>query len=190
MGMYPLTATHGVPDASGTHPRPCRIAHSRGIEMNTGRTPVNPFMQEALQCAQKATDTGDVPVGAVVVRGNHIIGRGWNSREADKRVLGHAELMAIEDANRALGSWRLDDCEMYVTLEPCAMCASAIIQARMRAVYFGTWDRKAGAAGSVMNLFLEPWMNHRATVYEGIMEQACKALLDDFFKTLRHTRRT
>lgn len=170
--------------------RPCPIALSRRSEMNTGQTPVNPFMQEALQCAQNATVTGDVPVGAVVVRGNRIIGRGWNSREADNRVLGHAELMAMEEANRMLGSWRLDECEMYVTLEPCAMCASAIIQARMRAVYFGTWDRRAGAAGSVMNLFLEPWLNHRTTVYEGIMEQACKSLLDDFFKTLRNTGRT
>ncbi len=147
---------------------------------------VNPFMQEALMvAAQKTKASGDVPVGAVVVKDGTIISFGWNVREAKQSVLGHAEMMAIEAACSALQSWRLDGCDLYVTLEPCAMCASAIIQARMRAVYFGTWDTKAGAAGSVINLFNEPWLNHRVIVYEGMMEVACKKLLTDFFKDLR-----
>jgi tRNA(adenine34) deaminase len=142
-------------------------------------------MAQALDCARQALQTGDVPVGAVVVKDGQVVGTGWNRREADHKVTAHAEILAIEAANRTLGSWRLDDCDLYVTLEPCSMCASAIMQARMRAVYFGAWDPKAGAAGSVMNLFSEPWVNHRVVVYEGIMEQACRDLLDNFFKELR-----
>jgi tRNA(adenine34) deaminase len=146
---------------------------------------MNPLMAQALDCARRASQTGDVPVGAVVVKNGQVVGTGWNRREADHRVTAHAEILAIEAANRTLGSWRLDGCDLYVTLEPCSMCASAIMQARMRAVYFGAWDPKAGAAGSVMNLFSEPWVNHRVVVYEGIMEQACRDLLDNFFKELR-----
>ncbi len=146
---------------------------------------MNPLMAQALDCARRASQTGDVPVGAVVVKDGQVVGTGWNRREADHKVTAHAEILAIEAANRTLGSWRLDGCDLYVTLEPCSMCASAIMQARMRAVYFGAWDPKAGAAGSVMNLFSEPWVNHRVVVYEGIMEQACRDLLDNFFKELR-----
>jgi tRNA(adenine34) deaminase len=146
---------------------------------------MNPHMAQALDCARRALQTGDVPVGAVVVKDGQVVGTGWNRREADHKVTAHAEILAIEAANRTVGSWRLDDCDLYVTLEPCAMCASAIMQARIRAVYFGAWDPKAGVAGSVMDLFSEPWVNHRVVVYEGIMEQACKALLDTFFKQLR-----
>lgn len=149
---------------------------------------VNPFMAQALICARKAPQTGDVPVGAVLVHAGQIVGTGWNCREADNRVVGHAEIMAIEEANRTLQSWRLDDCDLYVTLEPCSMCASAIMQARIRAVYFGAWDPKAGAAGSVMNLFTAEWANHHVTVYEGIMEASCKALLDSFFLEIRQER--
>lgn len=146
---------------------------------------MNPWMAQALDCARQALQTGDVPVGAVVVKDGQVVGTGWNRREADHKVTAHAEILAIEAANRTLGSWRLDGCDLYVTLEPCSMCASAIMQARMRAVFFGAWDPKAGAAGSVMNLFSEPWVNHRVVVYEGIMEQACRDLLDNFFKELR-----
>ena len=145
----------------------------------------NPFMEQAILCAQNAGKTSDVPVGAVVVQNGKIVGTGWNCREAENRVIGHAEIMAMEEANKGLGSWRLDDCDLYVTLEPCSMCASAIVQARIRSVYFGAWDPKAGAAGSVMNLFGATWLNHRVTVYEGIMEEPCRKLLDDFFKALR-----
>ena len=146
---------------------------------------MNPWMAQALDCARQALQIGDVPVGAVVVKDGQVVGTGWNRREADHKVTAHAEILAIEAANRTLGSWRLDGCDLYVTLEPCSMCASAIMQARMRAVFFGAWDPKAGAAGSVMNLFSEPWVNHRVVVYEGIMEQACRDLLDNFFKELR-----
>jgi len=150
----------------------------------TNRHPF-PFMKEALRLAERATATGDVPIGAVVVKDGKVIGSGWNRREAENKVTGHAELMALEAACAYLGSWRLDGCDLHVTLEPCAMCASAIIQARVRAVYFGAWDPKAGAAGSVINLFAEPWLNHRVEVYEGIMDQPCKAVLDEFFTQLR-----
>ncbi len=147
--------------------------------------PPFPFMEEAIRLADSAALTGDVPIGAVVVRDGIVIGSGWNRREALHKVTGHAELMALEAACEATASWRLDGCDLYVTLEPCAMCASAIIQARVRAVYFGAWDPKAGAAGSVINLFGEPWLNHRVEVYEGIMERPCRKLLDDFFAQLR-----
>ena len=144
-----------------------------------------PHMELAILLANRALQRGDVPVGAVVVREGVVVGSGWNQREDCHKVTGHAELMALEDACRQLGSWRLDGCDLFVTLEPCTMCASAIIQARIRSVYFGAWDPKAGAAGSVMNLFEEPWINHRVTVYEGIMEQPCRALLEAFFGRLR-----
>ncbi len=145
----------------------------------------NAFMEKALMCAARALATGDVPIGAVVIRDGVIVGEGWNTREAEKQVTGHAELMALENGCRTLGDWKLEDCDLYVTLEPCSMCASAIIQARIRSVYFGAWDPKAGAAGSVIDLFHQPWLNHQVTVYEGIMEEHCQALLLDFFRNLR-----
>ena len=145
----------------------------------------NPFMECAVQAAQFAAFSQDVPVGAVVVHQGKVIGTGWNRREAENRITAHAEMMALEEACRTLGSWKLNDCDLYVTLEPCSMCASAIMQARIRALYFGAWDPKAGAAGSVIDLFREPWVNHHVTVYEGMMADRCKALLSDFFKNLR-----
>lgn len=145
----------------------------------------NPYMLQALACARNAISMGDVPVGAVVIKDGVIVGSGWNQRELANRVMAHAEILAIEEANRTLGNWRLDGCDLYVTLEPCSMCASAIMQARIRAVYFGAWDPKAGAAGSVLDLFGAPWATHHVTVYEGIMEEPCRALLETFFKELR-----
>lgn len=144
-----------------------------------------PFMRQAMDLARLAQQHGDVPIGAVVVRDGTVIGTGWNRREHLNKVTGHAEIMALEAACAYLGSWRLDGCDIHVTLEPCSMCASAIVQARIRAVYFGAWDPKAGAAGSVMDLFAAPWLNHRVEVYEGIMEQPCKEMLDAFFHQLR-----
>jgi tRNA(adenine34) deaminase len=147
--------------------------------------PENQYMALALKAAGQSASSGDVPVGAVVVHGSHVIGTGWNRREAESRVTAHAEIIALEEACWVLGSWKLNDCDLYVTLEPCCMCASAIMQARIRSVYFGAWDPKAGAAGSVMDLFREPWVNHQVMVYEGIMADRCHALLTEFFRNLR-----
>lgn len=146
----------------------------------------NPFMAQALLAAKNTVASCDVPVGAVVVHKDRIIGTGWNRREAEKSVTAHAEMMALEAACRTLGRWKLDDCDLYVTLEPCSMCASAMMQARIRSVYFGAWDPKAGAAGSAIDLFNESWVSHHVTVYEGIMEVPCKQMLIDFFRDLRH----
>jgi tRNA(adenine34) deaminase len=142
------------------------------------------FMKAAISCARRAAKLGEVPVGCVIVRGDEIISRGYNRREGDKNALRHAEIIAIERACRRLDGWRLWECEMYVTLEPCPMCAGAILNSRVRAVYFGASDPKAGALGSVFNLFDYP-LNHKPYVCGGILEGECSSLLRDFFKNLR-----
>ena len=142
------------------------------------------YMRQALDLARQALDTGDVPVGCVVVRDGIVIGRGWNRREADGDALAHAECLAIQDACRTLGGWNLRGCDLYVTLEPCPMCAGAIVNARLRAVYYGARDEKAGCCGSVLNLFMEDF-NHKPRVYPGVLEPECAALLQDFFHTSR-----
>ncbi len=142
------------------------------------------FMKEALAEAAMAADAGEVPIGAVVVRGNEIVGRGHNRREGDKSALAHAELLAIQDACTRLGGWRLFDCDLYVTLEPCPMCAGAIINARIQHVYFGAKDPKAGSTGSIINLFSLPY-NHKPTVTGGLLEEECSTQLTSFFRALR-----
>ena len=142
------------------------------------------FMQEALRLAKEAAEDAEVPVGCVIVRGDEIVGRGRNCRETAKTALGHAEIKAIEDACRNLGGWRLWDCTMYVTLEPCPMCAGAIINARIPKVIVGAKDEKCGACGSVCDLFSMEF-NHRPQVEFGLMEEQSKALLTEFFKNLR-----
>jgi len=142
------------------------------------------FMQAALTLAREAGKDGEVPVGCVIVRGDRIVGRGRNRREKDKTALGHAEIEAIADACRNLGGWRLWDCTLYVTLEPCPMCAGAIINARIPRVVFGASDEKCGACGSVCNLFQMDF-NHRPQVEKGLLEEESKALLEEFFKELR-----
>ncbi len=142
------------------------------------------FMREALTLAFEAARQGEVPVGAVVVRGDEIVGRGYNRREGAKNALAHAELSAIDDACRKLGGWRLWQCDIYVTLEPCPMCAGAIINSRIQNVYYGAKDQKAGSVGSLTNLF-ELQYNHKPTVVSGILEEECAAILSDFFKKLR-----
>ncbi len=142
------------------------------------------FMKEALAEAAMAADAGEVPIGAVVVRGNEIVGRGHNRREEDKSALAHAELLAIQDACTRLGGWRLFDCDLYVTLEPCPMCAGAIINARIQHVYFGAKDPKAGSTGSIINLFSLPY-NHKPTVTGGLLEEECSTQLTSFFRALR-----
>ena len=142
------------------------------------------FMQAALSLAREAGAEGEVPVGCVIVRGDEIVGRGRNRREKDKTALGHAEIEAIADACRNLGGWRLWECTLYVTLEPCPMCAGAIINARIPRVVFGASDSKCGACGSVCNLF-EMNFNHHPQVEKGLLEAESQALLEDFFKELR-----
>lgn len=144
-------------------------------------------MREALRLAREAADDGDVPVGAVVVKDGIVVSEGRNRRESGKSALAHAELEAIGGACAALGGWRLWQCELYVTLEPCPMCAGAIINARIPRVFFGAYDKKAGSCGSVVNLFSLPY-NHRPQVTGGVLEAECSALLSDFFQSLRDRR--
>jgi len=142
------------------------------------------YMLEALALAQEAAAAGEVPVGCVIVRGGEIIGRGRNRREEKQSTASHAEMEAIAQANAALGSWRLDDCDLYVTLEPCPMCAGAIINARIPRVWYGARDEAMGACGGVTNLFMESFPNRPALV-GGILSDACSAELANFFAKLR-----
>ena len=142
------------------------------------------FMDEALALAAEAAAEGEVPVGCVIVRNGCIVGRGRNRRETHKTALGHAEIEAIYDANRNLGGWRLWDCTLYVTLEPCPMCAGAIVNARIPRVVFGASDAKCGACGSVCDIFSMEF-NHHPTVTKGIREEEAAALMEEFFRRLR-----
>ena len=142
------------------------------------------FMREALCLAKEAAAAGEVPVGCVIVRDGKIVGRGRNRREKGKNALAHAEVEAIDDACRNLGGWRLWDCTLYVTLEPCPMCAGAIVNARIPRVVFGASDQKCGACGSVCDLFSMAF-NHHPAVEKGVLEEEAMALLTDFFKNLR-----
>lgn len=142
-------------------------------------------MKEAIKQAKKAALSGDVPIGCVIVREDRIIARGHNKRNAKKTPLAHAELIAIEKASKKMGDWRLEDCIMYITLEPCQMCAGAIIQARIPKVVVGAMNKKAGCAGSVLNLFQIPTFNHQVEFENGILEEECSKMLSAFFKELR-----
>ena len=146
--------------------------------------PEERFMRRALELAAEAGAAGESPVGCVIVRNGEVIAEGENRREHDKNALAHAELIAIDAACKVLGAWRLADCEMYVTLEPCPMCAGAIINARLDTLVFGARDEKGGAAGGVLDLFYERF-NHRPKVYSGLLETECAALLKEFFRGLR-----
>ena len=141
-------------------------------------------MNEAITLARQSELEGEVPVGAVVVKDNKIVGTGRNRREYGKNALYHAELEAIDSACKTLGGWRLWQCDLYVTLEPCPMCAGAIINARIKTVYFGAFDPKAGSCGSMINLFSLPY-NHQPELISGVMEEQCSAMLSEFFKKLR-----
>src|SRR5207253_7802253 len=143
------------------------------------------FMREALRQAQKANQAGEVPVGAVIVREGKIIGRAHNQIELLKDATAHAEMLALTQAEAAIGDWRLIDCDLYVTKEPCAMCAGAVVHTRIRRVVFGCADLSAGAAGSVMNLLQIPQWNHRCDIASGILQDECAAILQDFFRTKR-----
>ncbi len=142
------------------------------------------FMYQALELAREAAEDGEVPVGCVIVREGQVVGSGRNRREEKQSALSHAEVEAIASANRRLGSWRLEDCALYVTLEPCPMCAGAILNARIPRIYFGARDRAMGACGGVMNLFMEEFPNPPAVV-GGILEKECQEILTQFFRKLR-----
>lgn len=142
------------------------------------------YMQEAIRLAKLAMDLGETPVGCVIVKDGAIIGRGMNRRETDHSAIAHAEILAIEEACQSLGAWRLSGCTMYVTLEPCPMCAGAIINARIQRLYYGAKDEKAGSCGSVINLFEERY-NHHPQIVGGLLKEPCGQLLTDFFVNLR-----
>lgn len=145
------------------------------------------FMKEALSLAAEAAAEGEVPVGAVVVIDGRIVGRGRNRREKDKNALAHAELEAINEACRTLGGWRLWQCDMYVTLEPCPMCTGAIINSRIKRLVYGASDFKAGSCGSVVNLFDLPY-NHKPEMVVGCLQDECSQILKDFFRNLRSNK--
>ena len=145
------------------------------------------YMEEALKLARQSADEGEVPVGCVIVREGEIVGRGRNRREEKQSTASHAEMEAIAQANQRLGTWRLDDCELYVTLEPCPMCAGAILNARVRRVWYGARDEAMGACGGVTNLSMERFPNRPALV-GGILAEECRTVLADFFAGLRQGR--
>ena len=143
------------------------------------------YMKEAIRQAKKAYAIGEVPIGSVIVYEDKIIGRGYNRRTTDKNTLAHAELIAIRKAGKKMGDWRLEGCTMYVTLEPCQMCAGALVQSRMTEVVIGCMNPKAGCAGSILNLLEMPEFNHQVLVVRGVLEAECSGLLKSFFKELR-----
>lgn len=147
------------------------------------------FMWEALKEAQKAYDKGEVPVGAVIVKDNKIIARAHNQKETKQDTTRHAEILAIQKASKTLQAWRLLDCEMYVTLEPCAMCAGALIQSRIQKVYIGTADEKTGACGTVLNLLEDFAFNHKVEVEKYVLQEECETILKQFFKELRQQKK-
>ncbi len=147
------------------------------------------FMKEALRQAKKAYALDETPIGCVIVYQGKIIARGYNRRNTDKNTLSHAELNAIRKASRKLGDWRLEGCTLYVTLEPCQMCAGAIIQARVSEVVIGSMNPKAGCAGSVLNILEMEGFNHQAVVRRGVLQEECSQLLKDFFRELREKKK-
>jgi tRNA(adenine34) deaminase len=153
-----------------------------------GLTREEKYMREAVREAKKAAKKGEVPIGCVIVLNDRIIGRGYNRRMTDRSALAHAEIYAIKRACKHVKDWRLDETEMYVTLEPCQMCSGAIIQARIRRLFIGAMNPKAGCAGSLLNIFEVPGFNHRVEVERGILEEECAAMLKTFFAELRQPK--
>lgn len=154
-----------------------------------GEEPCEQYMKEALKLAKRAAKLGEVPIGCVIEYNGKIIGKGYNRRKTDKSALSHAEITAIKQACKALDDWRLEGCTMYVTLEPCQMCAGAIVQARIPRVIIGCKNPKAGCAGSIMDILNEPRFNHRVNTIFGMLEGECSKVLTDFFKNMRDKSR-
>nr|WP_330416784.1 tRNA adenosine(34) deaminase TadA [Dorea sp. AM13-35] len=147
------------------------------------------YMKEAIRQANKAYAIGEVPIGCVIVRDGKIISRGYNRRTIDKNTLAHAELAAIKKASKKLDDWRLEGCTMYVTLEPCQMCAGALVQSRIDRVVVGCMNPKAGCAGSILNLLQMPEFNHQVELETGVLEEECSQMMKDFFRELRETKK-
>ncbi|MGD6796591.1 tRNA adenosine(34) deaminase TadA [Metabacillus indicus] len=147
------------------------------------------YMELAVKEALKAKAIGEVPIGAVIVLNDEVIGAGYNLRETDQRSIAHAEMIAIDEACRRTGSWRLEEATMYVTLEPCPMCAGAIVLSRVKRVVYGAADPKGGCAGTLMNLLDESRFNHQSEVTRGVLEEQCGRLLSDFFRELREKKK-
>ena len=147
------------------------------------------YMKEALRQAKKAYALGEVPIGCVIVHEGKIIGRGYNRRTTDKNPLAHAELAAIKKASKKMGDWRLEDCILYVTLEPCQMCSGAIVQARVKRVVIGCMNPKAGCAGSILNLLQVERFNHQVEITSGVLEAECSQMMKGFFKELREKQK-
>lgn len=147
------------------------------------------YMRQAIRQASKAAKLMEVPIGCVIVYDGKVIGRGYNRRNTDKTTLGHAEITAIKKASKVIGDWRLEDCTMYITLEPCQMCAGAIVQARIPRVVIGSMNPKAGCAGSVLNILQIPQFNHQVEIIKGILEEECSNMLTTFFRELRTAKK-
>ena len=147
------------------------------------------YMKDAIRQAKKAAKLMEVPIGCVIVHDGKVIGRGYNRRNTDKTTLGHAEITAIKKASKAFGDWRLEECTMYITLEPCQMCAGAIVQARIPKVVIGSMNPKAGCAGSVLNILQVPQFNHQVEIIKGVLEEECSTMLTAFFRELRDKKK-
>lgn len=147
------------------------------------------FMKQAVKQAEKAYDKLETPIGCVIVHEDKIIARGYNKRNIKKNTLAHAEILAINKASKVLGDWRLEDCTMYVTLEPCPMCAGAIVQARIPRVVIGSMNPKAGCAGSVLNLLQQDGLNHQVEITKGVLAEECSGLMTSFFRELRKKKK-
>lgn len=150
---------------------------------------IEKWMTEAMKEAAKAKEIDEVPIGAVIVKDGEIIGRGFNRRESSQDATTHAEMLAIQEANRHLGNWRLEDCHLFVTLEPCVMCSGAIVLARLKSVYYGPSDPKGGAVRTLMTVLEDDRLNHQCEVHSGVMEEECRLLLTTFFKELRKKKK-
>lgn len=161
------------------------VPGSRERTVKADMTQDEKYMKEAIRQAKKAYALGEVPIGCVIVQGDQIVGRGYNRRTIDKNTIAHAETIAIRRANKKVGDWRLEDCTMYVTLEPCQMCSGAIVQSRMKKVVIGCMNPKAGCAGSILNLLQMDAFNHQVELERGVLEEECSQMMKDFFKELR-----
>ncbi|GAA0360020.1 tRNA adenosine(34) deaminase TadA [Alkalibacterium iburiense] len=150
---------------------------------------INHYMNEAIQEAKKAEAIGEVPIGAVLVKEKEIIGRGHNQRESSQLAASHAEMLAIEEANKKIKNWRLEECHLFVTLEPCVMCSGAIVLSRLKSVYYGAADPKGGAVRTLMTVLEDDRLNHQCEVYPGVLEEECAELLTSFFRTLREKKK-
>lgn len=146
-------------------------------------------MRRAIKLAKKARALNEVPIGCIIVKDDIVIASGYNRRNTDKQTLSHAELTAIKKASRVTGDWRLEGCEMYVTLEPCQMCAGALVQSRIDRVYVGAMNKKAGCCGSIINLLNMPQFNHQVELITGVLEEECSTMLSEFFRELRDSKK-